>query len=118
GAMLGQGRPGGDGNFWFLDNNRGASPFGNKAIGSIDLSTHGINEYLLPNGKIPRFLGVGPDGDLWVSLVTTSAIDQVIPNGALPATVNTLTTRAGSGPNHLGNGPHGSLWRTDGGSPR
>ena len=36
GAMLGQGRPGGDGNFWFLDNNRGVSPFGNKAIGSID----------------------------------------------------------------------------------
>lgn len=118
GAMLGQGRPGGDGNFWFLDNNRGVSPFGNKAIGSIDLTTHVINEYLLPDGKIPRFLGVGPDGDLWVSVVATSAIEQVIPNGALPPTVNAFATRAGSGPNQLGKGPDGNLWFTDSGSPK
>ena len=118
GAMLGQGRPGGDGNFWFLDNNRGVSPFGNKTIGSIDLTTHVINEYLLPDGKIPRFLGAGPDGALWVSLVATSAIEQVIPNGALPPTVNAFATRAGSGPNQLGKGPDGNLWFTDSGSPK
>jgi len=94
GAMLGQGRPGGDGNLWFLDNNRGSFPFGNKTVGSIDLTTHAINEYPLPNGKIPRFLGAGPDGNLWVSVVATSALDQVIPNGALPPTVNAFATRA------------------------
>jgi len=118
GAMLGQGRPGGDGNFWFLDNNRGLSPFGNKAVGSIDLTTHVINEYPLPNGKIPRFLGAGPDGDLWVSVVATSALDQVIPNGALPPAVNAFATRAGSSPNQLGKGPDGNLWFTDSGSPK
>ena len=100
GAMLGrrEASQAATGSFFVLDNNRGVSPFGNKAIGGVDLTTHVINEYLLPDGKIPRFLGVGPDGDLWVSVVATSAIEQVIPNGALPPTVNAFNTRAGSGP--------------------
>ena len=122
GAMLGQGKAGADGNFWFLDNNKGASPFGNKAIGRISPITHVINEYLLPNG-IPRFLGTGPDGNLWVSVVNTSAvgvpaIDQVVPNGTLPPTINVFSTRSGSRPNQLGKGPDGNLWFTDSGSPK
>jgi streptogramin lyase len=122
GAMLGQGKAGADGNFWFLDNNKGASPFGNKAIGQISPITHVINEYLLPNG-IPRFLGAGPDGNLWVSVVNTSAvgvpaIDQVVPNGTAPPTINVFSTRTGSRPNQLGKGPDGNLWFTDSGSPK
>ena len=122
GAMLGQGKAGADGNFWFLDNNKGASPFGNSAVGQISPITHAINEYPLPNG-IPRFLGAGPDGNVWVSVVDSSAhavsaLDQVVPNGTLPPTINVFSTRAGSGPNQLGKGPDGNLWFTDSGSPK
>jgi streptogramin lyase len=122
GALLGQGKAGADGNFWFLDNNKGASPFGNKAVGQISPITHAINEYPLPNG-IPRFLGAGPDGNLWVSVVnasarSVSALDQVIPNGTMPPTINAFSTRAGSGPNQLGKGPDGNLWFTDSGVPK
>ncbi len=107
GAMLGQGKAGADGNFWFLDNNKGTAPFGNQALGEINVTTHAINEYPLPNG-IPRFLGAGPDGNLWVSVVTAPAgavvpaIDQVVPDGTLPPTINVFSTRSGSSPDQLG----------------
>ena len=59
-----------------------------------------INEYPLPNG-VPRFLAGGPDGNLWVSIVATSAIDQVVPNGSMPPTINVFSTRPGSSPTQL-----------------
>jgi streptogramin lyase len=122
GALLGQGKAGADGNFWFLDNNKGAAPFGNRAIGQVSPITHAINEYQLPNG-IPRFLAAGPDGNLWVSVVNSSAasvsaLDQVIPNEMGSPTITAFATRPGSHPNQLSKGPDGNLWFTDSGSPK
>ena len=122
GAMLGQGKAGADGNFWFLDNNKGAAPFGNRAVGQISPITHAINEYPLPNG-IPHFLGAGPDGNLWVSVVdssahSVSALDQIIPKGTMPPTINVFSTRPGSSPTQLGKGPDANVWFADSGSPK
>jgi hypothetical protein len=63
----------------------------------------------LPIGSGPARLALGPDGNLWVTMLDASAIDRITTTGARTR----FPLAGGRGPNDIALGPDGALWITE-----
>ncbi len=102
------------GKIWFTE-------FGIGKIGSIDLSTHTVNEYKTPScgptcstPDNPYGIVQGPDGNLWFTENCTTNSNVGTFGAALPsAMVEYPTKTAGGAPEWITTGPDNNLWFTE-----
>lgn len=93
-----------DGGMWFTEPRTGA-------IGRIDVGTHVVIEYGLPDPtSLPTGITLGADGALWFTLRGTNEIGRITTDGA----VSTFPIpTGGANPTAITSAPDGHLWFTE-----
>jgi virginiamycin B lyase len=84
------------------------------AIGSMDLRTHRVRMFDLPEGmSFPEALAMGPDGAIWFTLPSDHRIGRMTRAGRF--TTYSMPNRGDDtgGPAQIALGPDGALWFTE-----
>jgi streptogramin lyase len=109
-----------DGNLWFTNaGNLGCTdcaPVTPPAIGRFNPTTAAISQFQISDSYSPNQITVGPDGNLWASLLgngnrATGAIARITPLGGI--TVFSTGLASGSTPWGISPGPDGNIWFVD-----
>jgi virginiamycin B lyase len=85
-----------------------------NAIGSMDVRTHRVSVFALPDGSsFPQGIALGPDHNMWFTMPQDHRIGRITPDGKI-ATFAMPDQGDGTGsPSNIALGPDGAMWFTE-----
>jgi streptogramin lyase len=88
--------------------------FPRNAIGSMDVHTHHIEIFPLPDGiSFAEGIAAGPDGNVWFTMPLDHQIGRITADGKITAFAMPDRADRTGGPANITLGPDGAMWFTD-----
>jgi virginiamycin B lyase len=85
-----------------------------NAIGSMDVRTHRVSVFALPDGSsFPQGIARGPDHDMWFTMPQDHRIGQITPDGKIATFAMPDQGDATGSPSNIALGPDGAMWFTE-----
>jgi streptogramin lyase len=85
-----------------------------NAIGSMDVRTHRVTVFALPEGSsFPEGIALGPDGNMWFAMPQDHRIGRITPEGKIAMFAMEDRGDATGSPSDIVLGPDGAMWFTE-----
>jgi streptogramin lyase len=87
--------------------------FPGNAIGSMDVLTHRVSVFALPDGSsFPEGIALGPDGNMWFTAPQDHWIGRITPDGKIATFAMPDRGDKTGSPSQIVLGPDGAMWFT------